>query len=67
MITLKVPELSCGHCIKTIDGAVKAVDPAAWIDADLATHTIVVKSDADEARLRQAIADAGYDNEKLAA
>lgn len=67
MITLKVPEMSCAHCIRTIDGAVKAVDPSATVAADLNAHTVTVKSDADEARLRQSIAEAGYDNEKLAA
>lgn len=67
MITLKIPDMSCGHCIKTIDGAVKSVDPEATIDADLSAHVVTVESGADEALLRQAIADAGYDNEKVAA
>lgn len=67
MITLKVPEMSCGHCIKTIDGAVKSIDPAATVDADLAAHTVLVKSSANETRLREAIAEAGYVNEKVAA
>ena len=67
MITLKVPEMSCGHCIKTIDGAVRSIDPKATVDADLTAHTISVKSAANEARLREAIAEAGYINEKAAA
>jgi len=67
MITLKVPDMSCSHCIRTIEHAVKAVDAAASIDADLAALTVKVTSNVDEAVLREAIAAAGYDNEKLAA
>jgi copper chaperone len=66
MITLKIPDMSCSHCVRTIGGAVKTIDPAASVDADLAAHIVRIGSDADEALLRRAIADAGYDNEKLA-
>ena len=64
---LKVPEMSCGHCAKTIEGAVKAIDPAANVQVDLATSTVTVASNADEAKLAAAIKDAGYDNHRIAA
>jgi copper chaperone len=67
MITLKVPDMSCSHCVRTIDGAVKAVDPQALVEADLGAHTVSITSSADDGVLRQAVAEAGYDNEKLAA
>jgi copper chaperone len=67
MITLRIPEMSCGHCVKAIDGAVKGVDPSASVDADLARHIVKVTSTASEAALRLAIKDVGYDNEKLIA
>ena len=67
MITLKVPEMSCGHCAKTITGALKAVDPGAAVEIDIGSQIVRVASTADEARLRAAIADAGYENEKLPA
>ena len=67
MITLKVPEMSCGHCVKAITGALKAVDPGASVEIDLGSHLVKVASAADEASLREAIAGAGYENEKLPA
>jgi copper chaperone len=67
MITLRIPEMSCGHCVKAIDGAVKGVDPSASVDADLARQIVKVTSTASEAALRLAIKDVGYDNEKLIA
>lgn len=67
MITLKVPEMSCGHCAKTITGALKAVDPGAAVEIDIGTQTVKVASTADEGRLRAAIAEVGYENEKLPA
>ncbi|MDT3379149.1 heavy-metal-associated domain-containing protein [Labrys portucalensis] len=67
MITLKVPEMSCGHCVKTITGALQAIDPGAAVEIDLGTQTVKVASVADEAKLRAAIAEAGYESEKLPA
>ena len=67
MITLKVPEMSCGHCVKTITGALQAIDPGAAVEVDLGTQTVKVASAADEAKLRAAIAEAGYESEKLPA
>ncbi len=37
-----VPDMTCGHCVATITRAVKAVDPAAAVKADLAGKTVTV-------------------------
>ncbi|WP_137128104.1 heavy-metal-associated domain-containing protein [Roseomonas sp. HF4] len=57
-----VPDMTCGHCVKTITQAVQAVDPAAQVRADLAAHSISVTSSASVASLSAAIATAGYAN-----
>jgi copper chaperone len=67
MLKLKVPEMSCSHCVGTIEKAVKRIDPAARVTADFAAATIAVDSPADEGLIREAIKEAGYDNEKQAA
>jgi copper chaperone len=54
--------MSCGHCIHAITQAVQAVDPAARVEADLATATVRVASSAAAARLSAAIDAAGYPN-----
>lgn len=61
MRAFKVEDMSCGHCVAAITGAVKAVDPAAGVDVDLASRLVRVESArADEAAVAAAIAEAGY-------
>lgn len=59
---IAIPEMTCGHCVKTITKAVQSVDAAAQVQADLATHSIGVTSSASAASLSAAIAAAGYAN-----
>ena len=67
MVTLKVENMSCGHCAAAVRNAVASVDPAAEIEVDLARGIVSVRSAADEARIGEAIREAGYPNEKRAA
>lgn len=60
-----VPDMTCGHCVKTIEKAVKGVDPQAEVTADIAAQEITVRSDAAEARITDAIRSAGYENRLL--
>lgn len=55
-----VPDMSCGHCTASIDKALKAVDPEASVDADLASKTVTIASAKDAARLQAALEGAGY-------
>ena len=55
-----VPDMTCGHCVKTITGAVQAVAPAAQVKTDLASHRVTIEG-ADAARARAAIEEAGYE------
>lgn len=59
--TLTVPGISCGHCVNAISSTVGAIPGVRSIDVDLATTTVRVTGDVDEAQVRAAIADAGYD------
>lgn len=61
MIAFEVNDMTCGHCVSTVTKALKAVDHAAKVQIDLATHRVLVEpnsADADE--LAEAIKDAGY-------
>ncbi|HEY0295374.1 MAG TPA: heavy-metal-associated domain-containing protein [Bordetella sp.] len=55
-----VPDMSCGHCVKTITAAVQAVAPAAQVKTDLASHRVVIDG-VDAAQARAAIEEAGYE------
>lgn len=62
-LQLKVPSMACSACADTISKAVKAVDPAAVIEADPKTKLVQVASHQPDALIKQAIADAGYPTE----
>jgi copper chaperone len=59
-VQLNVPDMACGACSATITKAVTTLDPTATVDADLKTKWVKIESQVDEARLRGAIAAAGY-------
>jgi len=61
MIAFDVPDMTCGHCVGTIQSALKRADPQAKVRIDLATHRVEVDpAQADAQALRAAIEDAGY-------
>jgi copper chaperone len=55
-----VPEMSCGHCARTIEKAVKGVDPQAQVSVDLASKQVSVTSTAEAAAVALAMKQAGY-------
>jgi copper chaperone len=59
-----VPDMTCGHCEKTVRGALDEALPGATVAIDLTSHRVTVAGDA--ARAEEAIREAGYSPEKLA-
>jgi len=60
MIELKVNDMTCGHCVKTITQTVASVDAGAKVEADLGTKHVRIESTHSAAELTKALADAGY-------
>lgn len=60
MIELTVQDMTCGHCAATITGAVKALDPQATCEVDLAAKRVRVGSMHSAERVRAAIERAGF-------
>jgi len=60
MLTLTVPDMTCGHCASTITKAVKAVDGASGCEIDLATKQVRIVSAQPAGSFVDAIAEAGY-------
>ena len=60
MIELKIERMTCGGCAATVRAAVLEVAPTARMEIEIATGTLRVEGDADEARVRAAIQQAGY-------
>ena len=61
MTTYTVPGVSCGHCVEAITREVSAVPGVRRVQVDLAGKTVTVDGAADDAAVRAAIDEAGYE------
>lgn len=59
-LAFNVPDMTCGHCVKTITGAVLATYPDAKIDIDLGTKRVSIGNAGDRAAVASIIAAEGY-------
>jgi len=55
-----VSDMTCSGCVKAITGAVRDLDPAATVDANVETKLVVVASNATTDALAEAMRDAGF-------
>ena len=60
MITLKVPDMSCGHCAGVITKAVKALDQHASVAFDMHNHMVQVETAHPQDAVVKALTAAGY-------
>lgn len=59
--TYRVPDISCDHCKVAITGSVTPVAGVESVDVDIDAKTVTVTGPFDDASVRAAIDDAGYD------
>jgi copper chaperone len=57
-----VPDISCGHCKSTIEGALKSVKQVRYVDVNVDKKTVRVSFDPPDAiaEIVRAIEDQGY-------
>ena len=60
MLTFQIPNMTCGHCARAVTQAVQVADPAATVQADLATHQVQVNTTASREAVAAQLAQAGY-------
>lgn len=61
-IRYSVPAISCGHCVTAIGGEVGRVPGVSEVAVDVDAKLVTVRGDGlDDAALRAAIDEAGYD------
>lgn len=60
MYHLNIPDMTCGHCVSTVEKAVKTVDPSASVAVDLGTKTVSIESQVASEAFIVSIANAGY-------
>lgn len=61
MTTYAVPTISCDHCVAAITAAVAPIDGVEHVTVDVAAKHVTVDGTFDDAAVRDAIDDAGYD------
>lgn len=59
MSTFSVPDMACGHCVRSITEAIQAVAPHATVSTDLEKHQVTVQG-LDGAQALKVIEEAGY-------
>ena len=60
-LLLSVPDMTCDHCVRAISGEVSCVAGVESVEVQLAAKTVRVTGSVDEADIRAAIAEAGYE------
>jgi copper chaperone len=64
-LTLKVPDVSCGHCVASISGAVSGLPGVTEVNVDLERKLVEVDGDGvGVAPVEEAIREAGYEPEQ---
>jgi copper chaperone len=59
-VQLRVPDMACEACAKTITQAILAIDESASVKADTKTKEVIVETQASAASVKNAIAEVGY-------
>ena len=57
---LNITGMTCGHCVKAVEGALKAVPGVQSVNVDLAGGRATVQGDADRDAMLAAIGEEGY-------
>ena len=60
MHNFEVSDMTCSHCVATVEKAVKSVDGNAGLEIDLASLAVTIESDKPATSFAEAIAEAGY-------
>jgi copper chaperone len=60
MYEYDIPDMSCGHCVATVEKAIKGADPKASAEVDLMKRRALVISAVDPRAIAAAIDEAGY-------
>lgn len=63
-VTLNVLGMSCGHCVKTVEGSVGALEGVSYVKVNLENSTVDVEYNPEAVtleKIKETIDDQGYD------
>ena len=59
-VTIKVADMTCGHCASTITKAIEAALPGTLVDANPVSKLVSVHGSSDPDAIRAVVVQAGY-------
>ena len=59
-LTLRVEDMTCGHCASTISKAIETGLPGTNVEADPATKLVSVRGSTDLISIKALVSEAGY-------
>ncbi len=62
-VTLSVPDISCEHCVKTVNGALSTLPGVEAVSTDIPTKSVHLRYDSSQLSMEQietTLDDAGY-------
>jgi copper chaperone CopZ len=62
-ITLSVPDVSCEHCVKTVNGALSGLPGVEEVNTDIPTKSVHFRYDPNQTsmqKIEEVLDDAGY-------
>ncbi|WP_309571980.1 cation transporter [Deinococcus sp.] len=57
---LNITGMTCGHCVKAVEGALKSIPGVQTVTVDLASGHATVQGDADTQAMLAAVTEEGY-------
>jgi len=59
---MRVPDMSCGHCVATVQGALEGVEGVESVDVSLETKMVIVRAiqELETYDLLQAVRETGF-------
>jgi copper chaperone len=67
MITLSIPDMTCGHCKASVTQALAALPGTAAVEVDLPAKTVRIDGTADPAAMVRALDAIGFPAQVIAA
>ena len=59
-LTLRVEDMTCGHCARTIKQAVETAIPGTHVNADPESKLVSIQGTADVSAVKTIVTEAGY-------
>jgi copper chaperone len=60
MITLTIPDISCGHCARAVTTAIQGVDASAKVEVDVGSKRVMIESTFPLSAFTPVLIEEGY-------